>query len=69
MKYFRLDHPLDQLILYTRSKCTDIADYLEVNKHGGENFGCAAHTSSERHASVLPNGVPSSEGHRSRTAA
>ena len=69
MKYFRVDHPPDQLILCTRSKCTDIADYLEVNEHGGENFVCAAHTSSEKHASVLPKRVPSSEGHRSRTAA
>jgi hypothetical protein len=69
MKYFRVEHPQDQLILCTRSKCKDIADYLEVNEHGGENCVCAAHTSSERHVSVLPKGVPSSEGRRSRTAA
>ena len=69
MKYFRVDHPPDQLILCTRSKCEDIADYLEVNEHGGENFACAAHTSSEKHASVLPKGVPSAELYRSRTAA
>jgi hypothetical protein len=69
MKYFLVDHPPDQLIPCNRSSCRGIADYLEVNEHGGENFVCAAHTSSERHASVLPKRVPSSEGHRSRTAA
>jgi hypothetical protein len=63
MKYFRLDHPPDQLILCTRSKCERIADYLEVDEHGGEDFVCATHTSSERHASVLPKGIPSADLH------
>jgi hypothetical protein len=49
--------------------CEDIADYLEVNEHGGEYFACAAHTHSERHATVLPKGVPSRGPHRSRRAA
>jgi hypothetical protein len=48
--------------------CEDIADYLEVNEHGGEDFVCAAHTSSERHVSVLPKGV-CVESHRNRPAA
>jgi hypothetical protein len=68
MKYFRLDHPPDRLILCNRYKCEDIADYLEVNEHGGENCLCAAHTSSERHVSVLPKGV-CVESHRNRPAA
>jgi len=70
MEYFFLDHPPDRLILCHRSNCVGIADYLEVNEHGREDFVCAAHTSSERHASVLPKGVPSgTEPRRSRTAA
>ena len=69
MKYFRVDHPPDQLILCTRSKCEGIADYLEVNEHGGEALVCAAHTSSERHVSVLPQRASGAEAHRSRTAA
>jgi len=69
MKYFRFDHPPDRLTLCNRSNCGDIADYLEVNEEGREDFVCAAHTSSERHASVLPKGVPSAEPHRSRPAA
>jgi hypothetical protein len=69
MEYFRLDHPPDRLILCNRSNCEGIADYLEVNEHGGEYFACAAHTISERHASVLPKGVPSGDDpHRSRPA-
>jgi hypothetical protein len=67
MRYFRVDHPPDQLIRCNRSKREDIADYLEVNEHGGEVFTCAAHTSSERHASVLPKRVPWAETQRSRT--
>jgi hypothetical protein len=59
MEYFRLDHPPDRLILCDRSNCEDIADYLEVNENEREDFVCAAHTSSIRHASVLPKGVPS----------
>jgi hypothetical protein len=59
MKYFRLDHPPDRLILCNRSNCEDIADYLEVNEHGREDFVCAAHTTSVRHVSVLSEGVPS----------
>jgi len=69
MEYFCLDHPSDGLILCGRSNCENIADYLEVNKHGREDFACAAHTSSVRHASVLPNGVPSTDSQRSRPAA
>jgi hypothetical protein len=69
MEYFRLDHPPNRLILCDRLNCEDIADYLEVNQHGGEYFACAAHTSSERHAAVLPKGTPNSEPHRSRPAA
>ena len=68
MEHFRLEHPPDRLILCNRSKCEGIADYLEVNEHGGEDFVCAAHTSSERHASVLPKRV-CVEPHRSRPAA
>ena len=71
MEYFRLNHPPDRLILCNRSPCEDIADYLEINEHGREDFVCAAHTSSQRYASVLPKGVPSGGGdpHRSRAAA
>jgi len=69
MEHFRLEHPPDRLILCHRSNCEDIADYLEVNEHGREDFVCAAHTSSERHASVLPTGIPRDEPHRSRLAA
>jgi len=70
MEYFRLDHPPDRLILCNRSKCKDIADYLEVNEHGREAFACAAHTSSVRYPSVQPKGVLSgAEPHRSRPAA
>jgi len=69
MKYFRVDHPPDGLILCNRSNCEDIADYLEVNERGYEDFVCAAHTSSVRHALVLPKGVASAEPHRSRPAA
>jgi len=71
MEYFRLDHPPDRLILCNRSNCEDIADYIEVNEQTGEEFVCAAHTSSQRHASVLPNGVPSGGAtpHENRPAA
>jgi hypothetical protein len=69
MEYFRLDHPPDRLILCNRPNCENIADYLEVSEQGDEDFLCAAHTSSVRHASVLPKAVPSAEPHRSRTAA
>jgi hypothetical protein len=55
MEHFRLEHPPDRLILCNRPDCEDIADYLEVNEQGREDFVCAAHTSSERHVSVLPN--------------
>jgi hypothetical protein len=69
MEYFCLDHPSDRVILCNRSNCEDIADYLELNEDGGESFACAAHTSSDRHASVLPKGVPSSERYQSRATA
>jgi len=69
MEYFRLDHPPDRLILCNRSNCEDIADYLEVNEHGREDYVCAAHTSSKRHASVLPKGLPSVEPHRNQRPA
>jgi hypothetical protein len=69
MEYFLVEHPPDRLILCNRSTCDDIADYLEVNEHGREDLVCAAHTSSERHASVLPKGVPTADPHRTRTAA
>lgn len=69
MDYFSFDHPSDRVTLCERSNCEDIADYLEVNEHGREEFVCAAHTSSERHASVLPKGAPSTEPRRSRPAA
>jgi hypothetical protein len=58
MEYSRPDHSPDRLIICNRSNCEDIADYLEVNEYGREDFACAAHTSSKRHASVLPKGVP-----------
>ncbi len=66
MKYFRLDHPSDRLILCNRSSCEAIADYLEVNEQGAEDFVCAAHTKSEKHVSVLPTGMPSAKPLRSR---
>ena len=69
MEYFRLDHPPDRWIRCNRSNCEDIADYLEVNEQGGEDFVCAAHTSSARYVSVLPKGMPSAEPDRSRSAA
>jgi hypothetical protein len=69
MKYFRLDHPPDRLILCNHPNCEGIADYFEVNEHGGEYLACAAHTSSEKHVSVLPNGVPNSARYESRPAA
>jgi hypothetical protein len=69
MEYFRLDHPPDRLILCNRSNCQDIADYLEVNEQHREELVCAAHTSSQRHASVLPKAVSSAEPHPSRPAA
>src|ERR1700719_933278 len=62
MEYFRVDHPQHRLILCNRSNCEAIADYLEVNEQGHENFACAAHTSSGRHASVLPRGAPKPQG-------
>jgi hypothetical protein len=68
MEYFRFDHPPDRLILCDRPNCDTIADYLEINEQGREDFVCASHTSSERHASVLPKGIPHAEGHGSRTA-
>jgi hypothetical protein len=68
MKYFRLEHPADRLILCNRSGCAIIADYEEVNEQGREDFACAAHTSSERHASVLPKGISSAKPQRSRPA-
>ena len=64
MEYFCVDHPPDRLILCNRANCEDIADYLEINEHGHEDFACAAHTSSEMHASVLPKGVPMLNGKR-----
>jgi hypothetical protein len=69
MEYFRLNHPPDRLILCNRSNCEDIADYLEINERGSEDFVCAAHTSSQRHVSVLPKRVSSAEPHRSRAGA
>lgn len=69
MEYFRLEHPPERLILCNRSNCENIADYLEVDERGREDFICAAHTSSERHASVLSEGVPTTKSHRSRPAA
>ena len=70
MEYFRLDHPPDRLFLCNRSNCEDIADYLEVEQ-SQEEYVCAAHTSSQRHASVLPKGVPRGGAiqHGSRPAA
>jgi len=68
MKYFRLSHPSDRLNLCNRSNCENIADYLEVNEHGGEYFACAAHTSSEKHVSVLPDGAPNRARYDSRPA-
>ena len=69
MEYFRLDHPPDRLILCNRLNCEDIADYLEVSEQKREDFVCAAHTRSEKHASVLRQGAPSAEPRRSRLAA
>jgi hypothetical protein len=57
MEYFRVDHPPDRPILCDRSNCEEVADYQEINEQGIEDRVCAIHTSSERHASVLPKGV------------
>jgi hypothetical protein len=59
MESFLLEHPPDGLILCNRSNCENIAEYLELSEQGREDFVCAAHTSSEKHASVLSNGAPS----------
>jgi hypothetical protein len=69
MEHFRLEHPPNRLILCEHSNCEEIADYLERHEGGSEDLVCAAHTSSERHASVLPKGVASAKPHRSRFAA
>jgi len=69
MEYFRFDHPPDRLILCHRSNCEGIADYLEIDEQGREDLVCAAHTSSEMHASVLPKGVPHVERQGRRAAA
>lgn len=69
MKHFRLEHPPDRLFLCNRPDCEDIADYLEINEQGREDFVCATHTGSERHVSVLAKGVPSAEPLRSRFVA
>jgi hypothetical protein len=58
MEYFRLTHPSDRLFLCNHSDCEGIADYLEISEHGGEYLACATHTSSDKHASVLPKGYP-----------
>ena len=68
MEYFRFDHPPNRLILCDRVNCEDIADYLEIDERGRDDLVCAAHTSSKKHASVLPKGVPHAERHGSRTA-
>ncbi|MFZ0198803.1 MAG: hypothetical protein WB523_06425 [Candidatus Sulfotelmatobacter sp.] len=69
MKYFCLDHPPDRLILCHRSNCKGIADYMEVSEQGDEDFVCAAHTSSVRHASVLPKAVPTPAGAQDQLSA
>ena len=69
MQYFRLEDPPTRLILCNRPNCEVIADYMEVNDHGVEDWACAVHTSSVRHASVLPKGVISTERYLSRPAA
>jgi hypothetical protein len=62
MEYFRLDHPPDRLILCHRSNWKGIVDYQEVNEKGLEDLVCATHTSSERHASVLPKSIAKPQG-------
>jgi hypothetical protein len=69
MEYFCVDHPPDRLILCNRENCDRIADYLEINEQGREDHVCAVHTSSERHASVLPKGAHHPKWQASRTAA
>jgi hypothetical protein len=71
MEYFRVDHPADRLILCDRSNCEHIADYLEIGEQGFEDRVCAAHTSSQRHASVLPRNESRAapQPHQRRTAA
>ena len=54
MEHFLLEHPPDRLIRCDRSECKEIADYLELHEGGREDLVCATHTSSQRHASVLP---------------
>jgi hypothetical protein len=58
MEYFRLEHPAGKLILCDDSVCDEIADYLELDEADHEHFVCATHTSSDRHASVLPAAPP-----------
>jgi hypothetical protein len=69
MKYFRLDHPPERLILCNRLNCEGIADYLEVNVQGSEDFVCAARTSSKGIFQFFQRGYPSVEPNRSRPAA
>jgi len=69
MEYFRIEHPPNRLILCNRGNCEDIADYIEVNEHGVKDWVCAVHTSSVRHASVLPKGEITTERYLSRSAA
>ena len=69
MEYFCLDHPSDQPILCGRSDCKNIADYLEVNGHGDQESVCAVHTSSVKHALVLPTAVLGAKPWGSREAA
>lgn len=68
MEYFRPEHPADRLILSNHPDCNHIADHLEVNEQAREDFACAAHTTSEKHVSVLPDGFSKVEPQRSRPA-
>lgn len=53
MEYFRLEHPAGKVILCDDSVCNEIADYLELDEEDHENFVCATHTGSTKHASLL----------------
>ena len=70
VQHFRLEHPAQETVLCDDFTCAKVADYLEVDEHGHEHCLCATHTSSGKHAAVLPARKPKPElPYRSRAAA
>ncbi len=57
MKYFRLEHPSDKIVLCDRPRCERVADYLELDDHR-ESHVCALHTTSNKYVSGLPERRP-----------